>query len=297
MKTNRPILTTLSCFALALFFELQRNASAEDARPVEDAAKFKLDAKAGAALPTLYLAGDSTVRVGTANQRGWGDEIAAFFDTSKINVVNHAIGGRSSRTFQNEGRWDQSLAQMQKGDFVLIQFGHNDNGPLNEPPPVTTATRARGTIKGNGEETQEVDNVLTGKHEVVHSYGWYIRKYIRDAKSKGVTPIVCSPIPRKTWKDGKVARANDSYGKWAREAAAQEGALFIDLNEIIAQEYEKLGEEKVNPLFADEHTHTSIEGAKLNARCVVAGLKGLPGKPLDKYLSDTGREVPTFNSK
>ena len=281
----------LSFVALAFSLATSTSRSAEDERPVENAAKFKLDTKSNKSLPTVYLVGDSTVRVGTPNQRGWGDELAAFFDTHKVNVVNHAIGGRSSRTFQNEGRWDQSLAMMQKGDFAIIQFGHNDGGPTNDD------SRARGTIKGNGEETEEIDNMLTHQHEVVHSYGWYIRKYIRDAKAKGVTPIVCSLIPRKTWNDGKVARASDSYGKWAREAAVQEGALFVDLNEIIAQEYEKIGPEKVEPFFADPHTHTSVEGAKFNARCVVAGLKGLPGKPLDRYHSDAGREVPAFSSK
>lgn len=269
----------------------------EDDRPVEDAAKFKLDTKANSSLPTVYLVGDSTVRVGTKGQRGWGDELAAFFDSGKVNIVNHAIGGRSSRTFQNEGRWDASLAIMKKGDFVIIQFGHNDSGPLSEPPPVTAATRARGTIRGNGEETEEVDNILTGKHEVVHTYGWYLRRYIRDAKAKGVTPVVCSLIPRKSWKDGKINRASGSYGKWAREAALQEGALFVDLNEIIAREYETLGPEKVEPLFADQGTHTSVEGAKLNARCVVSGLKGLPSDPVNKYFSTPGREVAPFPLK
>lgn len=295
-------LTTLACgLAAALCLTASPYLSAapadQDERPVEDAAKFKLDVKKDKKLPTIYLVGDSTVRVGTTSQRGWGDEIAPLFDTSKVNVVNHAIGGRSSRTFQNEGRWDASLAMMQKGDYVVIQFGHNDAGPLNEPPPVTASTRARGTIKGNGEETEEVDNILTGKHEVVHSFGWYIRKYIKDAKAKGVTPVICSPIPRKSWKDGKINRASGSYGKWAREAAKQEGALFVDLNEIIAEGYEKLGPEKVEPLFADKGTHTSVEGAKLNARCVVAGLKGLSPDPVAKFLSAEGREVPPFKDR
>jgi rhamnogalacturonan acetylesterase len=180
--------------------------------------------------------------------------------------------------------------------LIIVQFGHNDRGPLNEPPPVTAATRARGTIKGNGEETEEIDNVLTGKHEVAHSYGWYLRKYVRDASAKGVTPIVCSLIPRKTWKDGKIARGNEGCGKWAREAAEQDGALFVDLNEIIAQRYERLGPDNVDPLFANKGTHTSVEGARLNARCVVSGLKGLAAKPVDGYLSNAGREVPLFSS-
>jgi rhamnogalacturonan acetylesterase len=265
--------------------------AADDERPVENAAKHKLDAKPKNSLPTIFLEGDSTVRVGSPNQRGWGDELAPFFDTTKINVLNHAIGGRSSRTFQTEGRWDQSLAMVQRGDFVICQFGHNDNGPTNDN------SRARGTLKGTGEETEQIDNILTKQPETVHTYGWYMRKYAHDAKLKGATVVICSPIPRKSWKDGKMGRASGDYGKWAREAAAAEGVMFIDLNEIIAQGYEKLGPEKVEAFFGDPHTHTSVEGAKFNAGCVVAGLKGLPNKPFDRYFAPAAvRDIAPFDS-
>lgn len=270
---------------------------AADDRPVEDAAKQKLETKSDDRLPTLWIIGDSTVKVGTAGQRGWGDEIAPFFDDKKINVVNRAIGGRSSRTFITEGRWDGILGEMRAGDIVLMQFGHNDASPINEDPPVTKSTRARGTIKGNGDETVFVEkNILTGQPETVHSYGWYMRKYVEDAKEKGVVSIVCSPIPRKSWnKEGKINRASGSYGLWAKQAAQQAGARFVDLNEIIAVGYEELGQEKVDPHFADRGTHTSPEGAKFNARCVVAGLNGLGGdNPLALFLSKEGREVPAF---
>jgi hypothetical protein len=136
--------------------------------------------------------------------------------------------------------------------------------------------------------------MLTEQHEVVHTYGWYMRKYVDDVKAKGATPIVCSPIPRKSWQNGKMGRNASTYGGWARQVAAQEGALFVDLNEIIAEGYEKMGQPAVDPLFADGHTHTTVAGAQFNARCVVAGLKGLPGNPLGSYLSDAGRNVSPF---
>ena len=177
---------------------------------------------------------------------------------------------------------------IQKGDFVICQFGHNDGGAINDD------SRARASLKGNGEETQEIDNLLTHQHEVVHTYGWYMRKYARDAKAKGATVVICSPIPRKSWKDGKVGRASGDYGKWAREAAAAEGVLFVDLNEIIAQGYEKLGPEKVEAFFGDPHTHTSVEGARFNAQSVVSGLKGLPDKPFDRFLAPTAQGVASF---
>lgn len=240
-------------------------------------------------LPSLFLVGDSTVRNGHGDgangQWGWGEPIAELFDSSKINVVNRAIGGRSSRTYRTEGHWEETLALIKPGDFVLFQFGHNDSGPLDD------ASRARGTIKGTGEETVEIENPILKRHEIVHTYGWYMRKYVAETKAKGAMPILCSPIPRKIWKDGKVIRNTQDYGGWAREVAAEEQVPFVDLNGIIARRYDAMGEATVESLFADPHTHTSRAGAELNAECVVAGLRALPGDPLGRFLSAKGRSI------
>jgi len=108
-----------------------------------------------------------------------------------------------------------------------------------------------------------------------HSFGWYLRKFIADAKARGATPIVCSLIPRKNWRDGKIVRNSEDYGKWAAEVAKSENVVFVDLNEIIARRYDELGEAKVEALFGNnERIHTSLAGAELNAACVIAGLKG-----------------------
>jgi lysophospholipase L1-like esterase len=229
--------------------------------------------------PTLFIIGDSTVKTGTKGQQGWGTPIANLFDKNKIKVENRALGGRSSRTFITEGLWDKVLADLQPGDFVLMQFGHNDGGSL-------TDGRGRASLKGNGDETQEVTLPNSDKKEVVHTYGWYMRKYVKDAKEKGATPIVLSPIPRNIWKDDKVARASNDYGKWAAEAAKAEKALFVDLNEIIAKRYEKEGQEKVKTEYfgSADHTHTTPAGAEVNAACVVEGLKELKDCPLCKLL-------------
>lgn len=232
-------------------------------------------------LPALFLIGDSTVRNGRGDGRngqwGWGEPIAAFFDNTKIRVINRALGGLSSRTYLTLGNWDRVLAMLEPGDVVMIQFGHNDNGPVND------TFRARGTIKGAGEETEEIDNLLTKKHEVVHTYGWYLKKFIADARAEGATPIVCSLVPRKIWKDGKVVR--EDYARWTADAARSENAAFIDLNEIIARRYEELGPEKVDALFADPHTHTTLAGAELNAASVIEGLRSLTNNPLAPYFS------------
>ncbi|HEX9152162.1 MAG TPA: rhamnogalacturonan acetylesterase [Flavobacterium sp.] len=223
--------------------------------------------------PTVYTVGDSTVKNGSGEGNGglwgWGDYLGQFFDTTKVTVSNHALGGTSSRTFQDKGLWEPVFKSLKKGDYVLIQFGHNDDGPLNDN------SRARGTIKGIGEETEEIDNMLTGKHEIVHSYGWYIRKIVTDAKSKGAIPIICSSIPRNDWKNGKVPRNNASYGLWAKQIAEQENVTFIDLNDKMAIEMEQLGEAKVTGtyFYQRDHTHTSAKGAVLSASVIINALK------------------------
>jgi rhamnogalacturonan acetylesterase len=223
--------------------------------------------------PTLYIIGDSTVKNGRGNgdrdMWGWGQVLAPHFDAAKIRVDNRAIGGRSSRTFVTEGRWDDVLDDLRPGDFVLIQFGHNDGAPLFE------GDRPRGSIPGHGDETEDGVVALTGKPETVHTYGWYLRRFIADAKAKGATPIVLSPVPRDVWRSGRVVRADKNYGRWAAEAARQGGAPFVDLNEIVAAHYERAGEEAVRRDYftTADHTHTSRAGAELNAECVVEGIR------------------------
>ena len=122
--------------------------------------------------------------------------------------------------------------------------------------------------------------MLTGKHEVVYSYGWYMRRYVEETKAAGATPVVLSLVPGNTWKDGRVARSSpEGYGAWAREVAAATGAVFMDHNEIIASGLELLGQEKAKAFFADR-LHATVEGARFNARMAVAGLKAVPGNPL-----------------
>ena len=232
--------------------------------------------------PVFYIIGDSTVKNGdgknTNQLQGWGSFIDGFFDTTKITIENDAIGGRSSRTFITDGRWDKILTTLKKGDYVIMQFGHNDGGALDD------TARARGTIKGIGDDSVEIYNPIRKRKEMVHTFGWYMRKYVNEAKAKGAIPIVCSPIPRNDWKDGKVLRSNDSYTLWAKQVATQTGAYFIDLNNIIADELEKIGQEKASTFFPQEHTHTNKEGALFNANIVVKQLQLLQKCKLKKFL-------------
>ncbi len=232
-----------------------------------------------ASLPKIYLIGDSTAKNGTKGQQGWGDPFAEHFDATRVSVDNRARGGRSSRTYFTEGLWSKLVAELHRGDVVLIQFGHNDGGSL-------TGGRGRASIKGNGEETQEVERPADGTKEVVHTYGWYIRKYAEDAKAKGTIPIVLSPVPRNIWKgEGTVARASNDYGKWAGEAASQSGSLFIDLNELIAKSYELSGKTTVgSAYFGTDHTHTTAVGARVTAAIAADHLKAMKAFPFAAFV-------------
>jgi rhamnogalacturonan acetylesterase len=240
-------------------------------------------------LPSLFIIGDSTVRngegTGTGGQWGWGDFLAPYFETNKINVVNRALGGTSSRTFYRD-QWPAVRAMLKPADFVMMQFGHNDGSPVND------TSRARGTIKGVGEETEAITNLLTKQKEVVYTFGWYERRIMVETRERGAFPMVCSLIPRNTWRDGHIVRNKKDYAGWAGEIAASEHAPFLDINEIIARDYDELGPQKVQSLFiAGAGPHTSLAGAETNAMCVVAALKGLKVDPLELYFSDKAKTV------
>ena len=235
--------------------------------------------------PTLWMVGDSTMKVGTRGQMGWGDAVGPYFDAEKITVINRGRSARSSRSFRGEGLWDSVLKDLKPGDFVIIEFGHNDRGR-----PGGVYPNGRGTLKSNGDETETVETT-PGTMEVVHSFGWYIRQYVLEAKAKGATAIVQSPIPYNRWsEDGKAGRETEGYAKWAREAAGQTGAVFIDLNDILGNKYDKLGKDKMTPLFNDA-LHTNPEGADFNARGVIAGIKGIPDLELNQYLSAKAADI------
>jgi rhamnogalacturonan acetylesterase len=224
---------------------------------------------AGAREPrTVWLIGDSTVRNGIAGQLGWGTPLAGMLNPKLARVENRAIPGRSSRSFLEEGSWDKVLKLARPGDFVLIQFGHNDDVRSG-------AIHSIASLAGNG------DDSLDG--EKVRTYGWYIRNYVRTAVAARLNPVVISPVPRNHWKDGKVVRNESGYSDWAKAAAKQSGVWFLDLNTELAGRYDKLGEQNVRSLFAKgDSTHTGPAGASFTARCVMEGLKNI-GCPLGNW--------------
>lgn len=230
------------------------------------------------ALPTVFVVGDSTARNGA--DLGWGDHLSQFFDTTRINVANRARAGRSSRTFLKEGAWAKVLAEMKPGDFLLLQMGHNDGGELGGAKP-------RGSLKGVGDETQEV-TLPGGEHETVHTYGWYVRRYVADTREKKATPILLTLTVRNIWKDGRIER-DMGYNAELRQIAAEQHVALVDMGAVEADALEARGEEKTALLFPKDHTHTSAEGAELNAEAVVSALRRADS-PLVAYMKPEGTE-------
>jgi lysophospholipase L1-like esterase len=244
----------------------------------------------------LFIAGDSTAATYSANdkhQQGWGAVLQPYFDESRLRVVNAARGGRSSRTFITEGHWEKMLAEVRRGDFVIIQFGHNDAGALNqEPPGSTRPLRARGTIPGIGDESEEIDNVITGKHETVYSFGWYLRRMIADTRARGATPVLMTLTRTNSWDAGRIACPSETYRLWNWQTARNEQVALVDLSRIIADRYQREGADAVTAQFINDTVHTNVTGAQNNAADAVSGLRALRELPLRRMLSARGRKVP-----
>jgi lysophospholipase L1-like esterase len=223
--------------------------------------------------PMLFTIGDSTVKNNDKEEDGmwgWGSVIAELFDTDRITVENHAKAGRSARTFLDEGRWDKVYNAIQPGDYVIMQFGHNDAGDIN-------TGKARAELPGAGDESKVFRMEATGSYQVIYTFGWYLRKFIMDVKEKGGIPIVMSHTPRNKFDNGEIERNTSSFGKWTRDAAERAGAYYIDLNKISGDKLEKIGQEQglraVGEYFNHDHTHSSLKGARMNAQSIIEGLK------------------------
>jgi lysophospholipase L1-like esterase len=238
-------------------------------------------------LPTLVVAGDSTAQTGDPGHRGWAALLVDYFDTSKINLVNPSIGGRSFRSFYYEGRWADVVAALKPGDIVMIQFGHNDgtgNGVTNP--------NGRPDLGGLGEETQDVTRA-DGKIETVHTFGWYARKYIQDVRDKGATPILMTTTVYNRWNNGVFARAGSNV-ELARQVAAQEKVLLLDDTAIISDHYAQMSQDAARPFFNADNLHTTTLGAIVNAEMFVAGMKALGVKPVVDALNEKGQAIAAY---
>ncbi len=242
--------------------------------------------------PVLFLVGNSTMRTGTKGngnngQWGWGAFAAQWFDEERITVENHALGGTSSRTFYNQ-LWPDVLKGVQAGDYVLIELGHNDNGPLD-------TWTARNSIAGIDPDTCVQVKLhdcrskdWNGREEVVYSYGQYMRMFINDVRAKGAYPIIASLTPRNSWdNETTITRKWNTFTPWGKAVAAEMNVPWIDLEGVSASRLEKFGHWKTEYMFYYvDKIHTSRFGAENNAYSAALAIQQCENCPLKEYLKD-----------
>ena len=247
--------------------------------------------------PMVFLCGDSTGKNADNDPNGmwgWGSQAYTVFDSTKCVFQNQARAGRSTRSYIEEGLWDEVYNSLQPGDVVFIQFGHNDIGGIKDG-------RERGVIACSKDSSRVYHMESTGIYKVVYSFGWYLKKMIRDAQEKGATPILLSLTPRNEWHEGNghprgfiypvrekkgkkyIERRNEPYGVWYRDVAQETVCQFVDVHNISANVLDKVGEKKAAAYFNHDHTHTSLKGARLTAQSVAMGLRAI-GSPEAEYL-------------
>ncbi len=195
----------------------------------------------------LVIIGDSTVCDYPAEkpERGWGMFIESYFKPGAVRVFNFAKSGRSTKTFLKEGLWDKVL--QEKPEFVLIQFGHNDSHAMERPESTDAAT----------------------------DYKENLRRYVDEARASGATPILVTPMHRRTFNpDGTLNDYLKPYTDAMKEVVAEKKAALIDLHKSSGELFATLGE-KSNEEFAnqpDDRTHFNEKGAKAMAELVMKEL-------------------------
>ncbi len=213
----------------------------------------------------IFLAGDSTMSIKETTaypETGWGMPFVYFWDSS-VAVVNSAKNGRSTKTFITEGLWKSIYDEASEGDYVFIQFGHNDEVP---------------TKKSYTTEAEFRNNLV---------------KYLNESKSKKATPVLLTPVARRKFdSSGNIAGTHDVYSQIVRDAAAVEKVTLIDLDKKSQELYQQFGPENSKLLFLqfnpgehpnypdgkDDNTHFNELGARLIAQLVLKEIKEqIPG--------------------
>ncbi len=209
--------------------------------------------------PRIFLIGDSTCADKTIEEypeTGWGTPFASFFDSAF--VENHAKNGRSTKSFIEEERWEKVMEQLNPGDYVFIQFGHNDEVPSK-----------------------------VGRYTTPNEFQSNLRKFINGSKSKGAKPVLLTPVTRRSYEAGKLKNTHEAYAKLIREVATQEQIPLIDMTQKSMSLLKDLGEDKSTLLYLHltpgqhpnypegqaDNTHFNELGARIMAELVLEGIR------------------------
>ncbi|BFP54482.1 rhamnogalacturonan acetylesterase [Streptomyces sp. CMC78] len=237
---------------------------------------------------TLHIAGDSTAATKSADaapETGWGMALP-FFLARHLRVANHAVNGRSSKSFIDEGRLAALLGGVRPGDLLLIQFGHNDE---------KTEDPARGT-------------------DPATTYRAYLREYVRGARARRARPVLLTSVERRRFgPDGTARPTHGEYPAAMRALAAEEGVPLLDIQALSLARWQRLGPDGTLPLFlwlkpgespnhpdgAQDNTHFrppgAVETARMTARALLDGgvlaardLRRLGDRVPDEWISWDG---------
>lgn len=209
-----------------------------------------------AEIPTIYLIGDSTCATkkldGGNPERGWGHMFPALVDDA-LRVENHATNGRSTKSFRDEGRWSAVYDKLAEGDYVFIQFGHNDQ-------KINDSTR----------------------YSSPEQYAANLRRYVRETRGKGARPLLLTPIVRRNWVDGVLVDTHTDYSEAMKRVAREEQVPLIDMEAITREWVQGMGEEPskacymwvepgtcpLHPAGRQDNTHLNVRGAREVSRMV-----------------------------
>ena len=221
---------------------------------------------------TVFLAGDSTMAMKQPDKRpetGWGEMLQQYFDPAKVKIDNRAMNGRSTKTFISEGRWQALVDALQKGDYVFIQFGHNDES------------------KDKGE-----------RYTPPEDYRKNLTRFVSEVRAKGGNPILLTPVMRRKFdKDGNFVDTHGEYPDIVRSVAKEQNVSIIDMHrrsETVIKSYGvegsrvlflqlKAGENPNYPNGIEDNTHFRPTGAEAMAKIAVDGIRENKLK-LAKYL-------------
>ena len=231
----------------------------------------------------LICSDSTTVNYTSGSMQGWGYYLNQFVD---IPVLNLSRGGRSTRTFINEGSWKQLLAKTSAKDFVIIEMGHNDD----VDPTKNDKYSDRGVLPGLGDESK-VCILNSGKKEKVFTFGHYLRVMIDDVQKKGAFPILSGMVPRNYWKGNKL-QENWPFAKYAEQQAKKSGVEYVDHTKYSVRRFQAMGKSASTSMYADGATHTTAKGAMINAETFIQSVNCARSK-LVNHLSSKGKSVNT----
>lgn len=206
-----------------------------------------------AAPVTIWLAGDSTMAQKQPNKRpetGWGEALQPCFDSTQVRVANRAMNGRSTKSFVAEGRWKAITDSLKAGDYVLIEFGHNDekvNMPVGSSPA---------------------------------DFGANLARFVDDVRARSATPVLLTPVVRRKWQDAKLVDTHGEYPGVVRAVATEKKVPLVDMTALSAQVLERYGPDSSTALYlhvkpgadpnypagVEDNTHFSPVGAREMAR-------------------------------